>query len=189
MPSDCPRWNVCFPRTAEILPSDRNVDDAKAVFSAMEKPSLIGPKARVPNRALQQLQFLVGEWRTTGSHPMVPGTQLHGRASFAWHEGGAFLVMRSQVDAPKFPDGIAIIGSDDAAGTFAMIYFDERGTSRLMQVTVGEQTITWRHDNPKFAQSTTIRADGDRLVSKGRMSENDGPWTEDLSQTYERATD
>ena len=94
--------------------------------------------------------------------------------------------MRSQVDAPKFPDGIAIIGSDDAAGTFAMIYFDERGTSRLMDVTVGERTLTWRHDNPKFAQTMTITADGARLVSKGRMSQNGGPWTDDLSQIYER---
>ena len=117
---------------------------------------------------------------------MVPDTALHGRTSFAWHEGGAFLIMRSQVDAPKFPDGIAIIGSDDAAGTFSMIYFDERGTSRLMEVTVGERTVTWRHDNPRFAQSTTISTEGDRLVSKGRMSENGGPWTDDLSQTYER---
>ena len=150
---------------------------------------LIGAKARTANQSLQQLQFLIGEWRTTGSHPMVPGEVLEGRASFAWHEGGAFLVMRSQVDAPKFPDGIAIIGSDDAAGTFAMVYFDERGTSRLMEVTVGERTVTWRHDNPDFAQSLTIIADGDRLVSKGRMSQDGGPWTDDLSQTYERISE
>ena len=117
---------------------------------------------------------------------MVPDTELHGRASFAWHECGAFLVMRSQVDAPKFPDGIAIIGSDDAARKFAMIYFDERGTSRLMDVTIGDRSVSWRHDNPKFAQTLTITAEGDRLVSKGRMSQNGGPWTDDLSQTYER---
>ena len=155
----------------------------------MAKPSLIGAKARTANPSLRQLEFLIGEWRTTGSHPMVPGTQLHGRTSFAWHEGGAFLVMRSQVDAPKFPDGIAIIGSDDSLGTFAMIYFDERGTSRLMDVTVGDRTVSWRHDDPKFAQTLTIRADGDRLVSEGRMSQDGGPWADDLSQTFERIAD
>ena len=94
--------------------------------------------------------------------------------------------MQSQVDEPQFPDGVAIIGSDDAAGTFSMIYFDERGTSRIMDVTVGDCTVTWRHANPEFAQSLTIHADGDRLVSQGRMSRNGGPWEDDLSQTFTR---
>jgi hypothetical protein len=67
-----------------------------------------------------------------------------------------------------------------------MIYFDERGVSRVMDVTVGEDTVTWRHYNPKFAQRLTIRKEGDRLVSKGLMSQNGGAWTDDLSQTFER---
>jgi len=67
-----------------------------------------------------------------------------------------------------------------------MIYFDERGVSRLMQVTVAEGAVTWRHDNPDFAQRVTIRKEGERLVSKGLMSEKGGPWTDDLSQVFER---
>jgi hypothetical protein len=152
----------------------------------MAETPTIGANALIPNHALEPLQFLVGEWRTSGSHPMVPGKALPGRTSFAWHEGGAFLIMRAQVDEAGFPDGLAIIGSDAAAGTFAMIYFDERGTSRSMRVNLGERMLTWHHDNPTFAQSLTIRAEGDRLVSKGLMSKNGGPWTDDLSQTFER---
>jgi len=117
---------------------------------------------------------------------MVPDKKLPGRTSFEWHQGGAFLIMHSQVDEPQFPDGVAIIGSDDAAGTFAMTYFDERGKSRLMEVTVGHGTLTWRHDNPDFAQCLTISVVGDRLESKGRMSQKGGPWQDDLSQTFER---
>ena len=149
-------------------------------------PIEIGLKAQIPNQSLGQLEFLIGEWQTTGSHPMVPGKELHGRTSLAWHQGGAFLIMRSQVDEPKFPDGVAIIGSDDAAGTFAMIYFDERGTSRIMDVLVNEGTVTWRHDDATFAQCLTITADSDRLVSRGRMSRDGGPWEDDLSQTFIR---
>ena len=119
---------------------------------------------------------------------MVPGKKLPGRTSFAWHEGGAFLIMRSQVDEPNFPDGVAIIGSDDAGASFSMLYFDERGISRVMEMTAGDGTVTWRHDNPDFAQCLTITKQGrDRLVSKGRMSEKGGPWKDDLSQTFERA--
>jgi hypothetical protein len=154
----------------------------------MGQSSTIGAEARIPNPALKPLAFLIGEWRTTGSHPLVPGKSLSGRTSFAWHEGGAFLIMRSQVDEPQFPDGMAIIGSDDVAGAFALIYFDERGTSRLFEVSVGDRTVTWRRDNPEFSQSVTITAgeDGATLVSKGRMSEKGGPWTDDLSQVFER---
>ena len=148
----------------------------------------IGAKACLPNPGLKGFDFLIGEWSTAGTHPLVPGETLRGRASFSWHEGGAFLIMRAEVDHPQFPDGMAIIGSDDVAGTFAMTYFDERGVSRLFKVTVGERTVAWRRDHPEFAQSVTISADvgGDRLVSTGRMSEKGGAWTDDLSQVFTR---
>jgi len=145
-----------------------------------------GAEALIPNPALKPLEFLVGEWRTDGTHPMVPGETLHGRTSFAWHEGGAFLIMRSQVDWPKFPDGVAIIGSDGASGKLTMIYFDERQVSRLLDVTVGDRSVTWRHDDPEFTQSLTISAEGEGLVSKGRMSRKGGEWEDDLSQVFTR---
>jgi hypothetical protein len=155
----------------------------------MAQSPVIGAEALIPNPALKPLEFLIGEWRTTGSHPLVPGTSVCGRTSFAWHEGGAFLIMRSQVDEPRFPGGMAIIGSDDVAGTFAMIYFDARGTSRLFKVSVDGRTVTWRRDNPEFSQMVTITAgeDGATLASKGRMSQKGGAWTDDLSQVFERA--
>jgi hypothetical protein len=150
--------------------------------------SPIGAKALIANPALEPLEFLLGEWSTTGTHPAVPGETLRGRTSFSRHEGGAFLIMRSQVDHDLFPDGLAIIGSDDVAGRFAMTYFDERGISRLYDVTVGPRTATWRRDDSEFSQSVTVTADesGDRLTSKGRMSKQSGDWVDDLSQLFTR---
>jgi len=147
--------------------------------------SAIGAKALVPNKALSPLGFLIGQWRTTGTHPLMPGETLYGRTTFAWHEGGAFLIMRSQVDQPQFPDGVAIIGSD-VSGRFAMIYFDERGVSRVFEVTVGERTVRWSREDPELAQTLTIKAEGDTLVSKGRMSERGAAWSDDLSQVFTR---
>jgi hypothetical protein len=146
----------------------------------------VGGAAQKINEGMKPFEFLIGDWRTTGTHPMVPGKSLPGRTSFAWHEGGAFLIMRNEVNEPGFPDGVAIIGSDKAAGRFSMIYFVERGVSRIMDVRAGDQTVTWRHDNPNMAQCLTITKQGDRLVSNGRMSENGGPWKHDLSQVFER---
>jgi hypothetical protein len=151
----------------------------------MSPASVPGARAQIPNPALKPLEFLVGEWRTSGTHPLVPGESLSGRTSFGWHEGGAFLVMRSQVDHPQFPDGLAIIGSSDS-GRFAMLYFDERGVSRIYEVSVGDGTVSWRREDPDFSQSTTIRADGDGLVGEGRMTDESGEWVDDLSQTFVR---
>lgn len=156
--------------------------------SPMDDEATVGAKARIPNPALEPLAFLLGEWRTTGTHPLMEGEALNGRTSFDWHEGGAFLILRSEVDAPGFPHGVGIIASDDHAGTFSMTWFDERGTSRLYEVTVGKGTITWRRDDPELAQTNTITAegDGDTLVAKGRMSEKGGLWGDDLSQVFRR---
>jgi hypothetical protein len=146
----------------------------------------IGGGARIPNPALKPLEFLIGHWRTAGTHPEVPGRTLSGRTAFSWLEGGAYLIIRSEIDHPQFPSGLAIVASDGAAGRFALSWFDERGVSRLFDVTVGDRTLTWRRDDPDFSQSTTLTADGDRLVGEGRMSIKSGDWVDDLSQVYTR---
>jgi hypothetical protein len=95
--------------------------------------------------------------------------------------------MRSQVDHPQFPDGVAIIGSDNSSGALSMIYFDERGVSRILEVTAADDRVSWRHEDPEFTQSLTIAVEGGRLVSKGRMSRKGGAWEDDLSQDFTRA--
>jgi hypothetical protein len=149
--------------------------------------TLIGPEARRFNPALEPLTPLVGRWRTAGTHPLVPGATFHGRTSFEWHEEGAFVLMRSEIDEPEIPDGVAVIGSDDAAGTFTMIYFDERGVSRRYTVEVADGEVRWHRDEAGFAQRMvfTIAADG-RLEARGTMSHDGGPWEDDLQLTYER---
>jgi hypothetical protein len=148
----------------------------------------IGSGAQRRNPALEPLTALIGQWRTTGTHPLVPGTTFHGRASFEWHENGAFVLMRSEVDEPEVPSGVAIIGSDDAAGTFTMIYFDERQISRRYTVEASDGEVRWHRDEAGFAQRMvfTIAADGTRLDAQGTMSRDGGPWEDDLQLTYER---
>jgi hypothetical protein len=148
----------------------------------------IGPEAQRPNPALEPLAPLLGDWRTTGTHPLVPGTTFHGRTSFAWHEGGAFVLMRSEIDEPGIPSAVAVIGSDDAAGTLTMIYFDERDVSRRYTVEAGGGTVSWHRDEAGFAQRMvlTVAGDGSRLEAQGTMSRDGGPWEDDLQLTYER---
>jgi hypothetical protein len=148
---------------------------------------VIGAEARKTNPALKPFEPLIGEWRTTGTHPLVPGKTFHGRASFSWIEEGAFLLLRSEIDEPEIPSGMAILGSDDAQGTFSLLYFDERGVSRKYEVEISGNVVTWKRDDPKFRQrmTFTLGADG-RIVSKGEMSRGGQPWEADLALTYER---
>ncbi len=146
----------------------------------------IGAKAQIPNPALKLFEPLIGEWQTTGIHPYFPDTTLQGRAMFEWIEGGAFLRVRSQIDHPKFPDGIAIFGSDDDLRTYYQIYFDERGISRKYDVSVTSERLTWWRDDPHFSQRFTLDIGKDKLVSVGEMLRDGGDWEKDLSLTYIR---
>jgi hypothetical protein len=148
----------------------------------------IGSEALIPNPALRAFDVLVGEWQTTGTHPYMPGTVFHGRASFTWHEGGAFLIMHTEIDQPEVPSGVAIFGSDDVAKAYFMLYFDERGVSRKYDVTMTENVLTWQRDEPNFSQRYTIAIadDGNRMVGKGEMSRDGAAWEDDLSLTYVR---
>ncbi|HEY4127564.1 MAG TPA: hypothetical protein VGN70_05925 [Gammaproteobacteria bacterium] len=148
----------------------------------------IGREAIKPNPALKAFEIFLGEWKTEGTHPYLPGKTFHGRSSFEWIEGGAFLMIRSEIDEPEIPSGITIIGRNDVAGEFFMLYFDERGVSRKMQTTLKGNIWTWWRDDPKFSQrfTGTLTDGGRTLISKGEMSKDGGDWEPDLQLTYKR---
>lgn len=146
----------------------------------------IGGNAHKPNPALKLFEPLLGEWQTTGTHPYLPGTTLHGRSSCEWIEGGAFLVIRSEIDHPKFPDGIEIFGSDDEGGTYYMLHFDERSVSRKYEVSITDSQLTWRREDAHFSQRFTLDITKNKLISYGEMSRDGGEWEKDLSLTYEK---
>ena len=150
----------------------------------------IGLEAAKPNPLLEALSPFLGTWNTVGTHPLVPGTTFHGRTSFAWLEGGAFLMMRSEIDEPGIPSGIAIFGSDDGTGECSMLYFDERDVSRRYEVRLREGVIEWSRNDPEFSQrfTATLSADGRAIVARGEMSREGGNWEPDLQLTYTRSS-
>jgi hypothetical protein len=145
-------------------------------------------EASKPNPALQPFAVLVGSWKTVGTHPMVPGKSFHGRTTFDWFEGGAFLVMHSEIDEPEIPSGISIFGSDDATGKFFMLYFDERGVSRKYDVTLRDNIWKWWRNAPGFFQrfTGTIVDDGNTIVGNGELCRDGVTWEGDLALTYTR---
>jgi hypothetical protein len=149
---------------------------------------LNGNEAAKPNPALQPLGVLIGTWATVGIHPLLPGKTLHGRTSFTWIAGGAFLLMESRTDEPDIPSGLAIFGSDNATGECVMLYFDERNVSRRYEVRCHGHAWSWWRNAPDFSQrlTGTVSSDGRTMESHGQYSRDGAAWEPDLALTYTR---
>lgn len=149
---------------------------------------IFAQKASIPNPALELFNVLIGSWDTTGTHGQLPDTILHGHALFEWLEGGAFLMMRTEIDDPRFPSTIAIFGSDDSEGEYYMLAFDERGVSRKSDVSLRDNIWKWWRNAPGLSQryEGTIVDDGNTIIGKGELSKDDVSWEQDLDLTYTR---
>ena len=145
-------------------------------------------EASIPNPALKPFSVLIGNWNTTGTHPLIPDTILHGRTLFEWLENGAFLMMRSEINEPGVPSGIAIFGSDDSAEEYFMLYFDERGVSRKYEVTLHDNIWKVWRNAPGFSQrfTGTIVEGGNTIIGKWELSRDGSSWEKDLELTYKR---
>lgn len=146
------------------------------------------PETATPNFALESFSVLIGEWKTVGTHGLMPDTELHGRTTFEWFENGAFLMMRSEIDNPKFPTGIAIFGSDNVAKEYFMLTFDERGVSRKYDVSFRDNVLKWQRNGTDCSQRYTLTVTEDRhtIIGKGEMSKDGSFWEKDLDLTYTR---
>lgn len=144
--------------------------------------------AAIPNPALELFSVLIGEWETVGKHRLLPDTTLHGRTSFEWLEGGAFMMMRSEMDDPNIPTAIAVLASDDALGTYFMLTFDERGISRKHEMTLRDNVWNYWRDAPGFSQrfTGTFTDEGNTITGVSELSEDDSSWKRDLELTYTR---
>ena len=142
----------------------------------------------VPNPALEALAVLVGEWTIEIVLPGDPGNVVRGRATYAWLEGGAFLVQRSEVDWGGPSGSVAVIGRDDGAETFTMLYFDSRGVSRIYELSLGDGILQMWRTSPGFSQRFigTIGDGGDTIAARWEKSEDGSRWELDFDLTFTR---
>lgn len=143
------------------------------------------------NSALERLGIFVGEWSIEISsmsfHP-DPSAVAHGHTSFAWLEEGAFLIQHSEVPNSEFPRSIAVIGADDAAETYCMLYFDSRGVSRIYKVTFSGGIWTIWREFPGFSQRFhgTFSEDNNTITARWEKSSDGSNWEHDFDLTYTR---
>jgi hypothetical protein len=147
--------------------------------------------------AVRRLNVLVGEWTTESTHPALPGTVVHGEATFEWFEGETFLIWRERADHPDFPDAISIIGDTNGLQIHS---FDSRGVYRVSDTRVTDEA--WEFSMSREQDSATAFAEGapgfsgrfvgtfedggDTIVGRVQLSHDDETWEDDLQVTYRR---
>lgn len=133
---------------------------------------------------LEQLNILIGEWETT-----VPERGVRGRTTFEWLESGGFLIQRSTVQKPEYPDSISIIGATGSDGALQQHYFDSRGVARIYDVTLRDNVWMMFRDGPDWPQRFVGRfsADGNSISARlERGSYPGGPLEHDFDMVYTR---
>lgn len=143
------------------------------------------------NPALERLGAFAGEWNveiTSMSFQADKTAVVRGHTSFDWIEGGAFLIQHSEVPNSDFPSGISIMGPDDKAETYSMLYFDSRGVSRIYQMSLSADTWKLWRDFPGFSQrfTATFSDDHNVMYARWEKSSDGSNWELDFNLTYTR---
>jgi hypothetical protein len=143
------------------------------------------------NAALAQLAPFIGEWDieiTNMSFDPDPSAVVRGHSSFAWLEGGAFLIQHSEIVHPDFPISTAVMGPDDEAETYRMLYYDSRGVSRIYRMTYSGGIWTLWREFPGFSQRFhgTFSEDGKVITAYWEKSTDSSHWERDFELTYNR---
>jgi hypothetical protein len=141
------------------------------------------------NLALDQLTPLLGEWNTeitSMSMDPDPSAVVRGHSSFAWLEGGAFLVQHAEIPNSDFPTSTAVVGPDEEAGTYRMLYYDSRAVSRIYRMTFSGGIWTLWRDFPGFSQRFQgTFSEEDRVITAYWEKSSDGSnWEHDFNLTY-----
>ena len=142
-------------------------------------------------RALRQLEPLVGEWLFEAKWPTGERWPGGGRVVFEWHDSRAHLVQRGTVEHPDAPDNISIIGCDAANGTYFQLYSDERGVCRVYEMTIGNgEWKLWRDGEPFSQRFTgTFSDNGKTITGRWEIAEDGTNFTTDFELILRRVSE
>lgn len=138
--------------------------------------------------SMKQFEILVGEWTTVETHPQLPSA-VHGYSSFSWLKEDGLLLWRFDSEpGGGIPTALSVIGCDDSTGACSVLYSDERGVTRIYQMSLEDGIWKMWRDAPGFLQrmTATISSDGNTITSHGELSRDGKHWEQDLNVTYTR---
>jgi hypothetical protein len=150
-------------------------------------------EAVMRNKAVEQLDVLVGSWRTTLCNAWFlepPDQEVPGTATVEWL-GDAFVVFRWTMggdvgDATS--EMVLVLGRSDARDAYTALYHDERGVCRVFDMTFdGSRWVLNREDSDMY-QRYVADVEPDRIAGRWEASEDRGAtWRKDFDLIFERA--
>ncbi|MFJ4652562.1 hypothetical protein ACIP5Y_14965 [Nocardia sp. NPDC088792] len=142
------------------------------------------------NPALADLQILIGDWDMELSRTSflpTPDAVAHGKLAVEWVDPGAAVVMR--MGDASTPTATWIIGRDEAHPEYTVLYTDDRGFSRVYDMTFAERHWQISRTTPEFTQRfrAEVAADGTTVDGEWQKSYDSGvTWEHDFDVRYTR---
>ena len=120
-----------------------------AVLAAISANAQTGTPTPAPE--LKKLDFLTGDWTSTGDMkpgPGMPGGKFSYSTHAEWMEGNFFLVEHSDLDLGAMGKGkeLAILGYDSDKKVYTYAAFNSMGEAEISTGTVSGDTWTWTSD-------------------------------------------
>ena len=141
------------------------------------------------DEALRQLDPLVGAWTLEAKPPEGEPWPGGGRSTFEWHPSGAYLVQHTIVELSEAPDSLPSTGCDGGNGTYTQIYSDERGVSRVYDMSIRDGSWKLGRSGASFSQrfNATFEEDGNTIVGHCEMPEDGTGYVSDFDSVYRRS--
>ena len=139
----------------------------------------VNPQIPQAKPALENLGRLVGQWQVELAFPADPSNKMVAQVAFDWLEDGAFVI-------EHFASSAWIIGPDDSNETYTVLYHDERGVSRVYQMSLsGAVWKVWRN-SPGFSRrfEGKLSADGNTITARWEKSFDGSTWEHDFDLMY-----
>ncbi|WP_410579707.1 hypothetical protein [Amycolatopsis sp. lyj-108] len=143
------------------------------------------------NEVMQQLDVLVGSWRTTLCNAwfLDPADQeVPGSATVEWL-GDAFVVLRWTMgdDDKAASEMVLVLGRSDTRDTYTALYHDERGVCRVFAMTFDGTRWQLNRQDPDMHQRFIADVRPDRINARWEASEDQGStWRKDFDVIFER---
>jgi hypothetical protein len=140
------------------------------------------------NKGLGALEPLIGEWEFTMYNAWFlesMDTKVVGK-TIVERIHDSFIVVRQETDGK--PDDIWVIGYSDAQGKYELFYYDQRGVSRIFDMSFDGKRWTFSREDKDFYQRFIAEVSLNKIQARTEASEDKGKtWRKDFDMTYIKA--
>jgi hypothetical protein len=145
------------------------------------------------NDAMRRLESMAGQWDVTLTHAWFLDsleTEIHGTAPIEWY-ADAFLLLRGSFPGRSAEEGgsawAMAFSHNDPRDAFLALYGDDRGVSRVFDMTFADGEWTLLREDPDFHQRIVMRLGADRIDMRAEASDDEGAtWRKDLDYVFVR---